>query len=407
MIQLDGATIKIGELRRFLAEACLEATVPHLTFRSAMSRFIRSGRGAYIEFLRANPKEKPYTAMINSAYLLGLDPYLAQSKYDLRARRESISQTMSRLKKDPVFSSLMVEETVDIELAALRERVEELRRDLDRFRVAKDFHEIEIEANKVKQELDLHRREEIKLVNAISQIDRSMKTKAELAPERVFQLYEEAQAALPESVQTRVEEVLAFHDELQSKRIYRLSRERRELARELVSHRGQIEVLSADLDERLRYLSEHRALDEYVAVNNELSRAQQKMVKLEESKDLRSKVAREMDTIDVEMAQENLRTGEYLERSEALIEEAISRFRSYAQELYGSRPSGLSITSDSGDNSLRYRIDAHIRADAAEGINEAKIFCFDMTLLTLGRGHRFSFLAHDSTLFGPVDPRQR
>lgn len=45
--------------------------------------------------------------------------------------------------------------------------------------------------------------------------------------------------------------------------------------------------------------------------------------------------------------------------------------------------------------------------NAAEGINEAKIFCVDMVLLSLRRGHRIQFLAHDSSLFGPVDPRQR
>ena len=55
----------------------------------------------------------------------------------------------------------------------------------------------------------------------------------------------------------------------------------------------------------------------------------------------------------------------------------------------------------------KHRIDAHISSDAAEGINEAKIFCFDATLLALQRNHLIQFLVHDSTLFSPVDPRQR
>jgi uncharacterized protein YydD (DUF2326 family) len=60
-----------------------------------------------------------------------------------------------------------------------------------------------------------------------------------------------------------------------------------------------------------------------------------------------------------------------------------------------------------GPNLLRFRIDAHIEHDAAEGINEAKIFCYDMTLLLLRRGHSVDFLAHDSGLFSPIDSRQR
>jgi uncharacterized protein YydD (DUF2326 family) len=407
ILHLDDGPIKMPRLKNFLEEACLETTIPYLTFKSAMSRFIRSGRGAYVDFLRTSSKENTYTSMINTAYLLGLDPHLAKTKYNLRDRKKNLEQAIRQLKKDPVFSALMAAETVDIELAAIKGRVEELRQDLKAFRVAKDFHDIEKEANATKQTLDRNRREEIKLGNAIAQIDRSMQTKSDLSPDRVFQLYEEAEAALPELVQVRVEEVLMFHQELQKKRIYRLSRERQQLGRELDAYKEQINKLSTELDERLRYLSEHRALDEYVAVNNELSESQQKMAKLEDSKALRGKVDHELRTIDVDLAQENLRAGEYIESSEALITEATSRFRSYAQDLYGSRPSGLSITNDSGDNQLRYRIDAHIRADAAEGINEVKIFCFDMTLLSLRRGHRFELLAHDSTLFGPIDPRQR
>jgi len=407
IITLNSARIKLTRLKEFLEEACLETTFPFLTIRSTLIRFIRSGRGAYVEFLRANLKETEYAAMLSAAYLLGLDTELARTKYDLREKKRSYERALKQLQDDPVFSQLMANETVDIELTALKETVEKLRSDLGSFRVAKDFHEIEQEANGIKRSLDRHRREEVKIGNAITQIDRSLQTKSDLPPDRVFQIYEEANVSLPESVQRRVEEVIDFHQELQKKRVYRLSRERQELVRELRQQEEQINSLSEQLDEKLRYLSEHRALDEYVAVNNELSEAQQKIAKLEESKALRSRVDRELNKIDLDLATENLRTGEYIESSTALIEEATSRFRSFARELYGSRPSGLSISNETGDNQIRYRVDAHIKGDAAEGINEAKIFCFDLTLLSLGRGHRFEFLAHDSTLFGPIDPRQR
>ena len=205
----------------------------------------------------------------------------------------------------------------------------------------------------------------------------------------------------------RVEEVLAFQQDLQSKRIYRLTADRQGLANALGTRKDEIRDLSGALDQKLGYLSEHRALDEYVAVNAQLAEIRQQITRLEESKALRDKVDRELKRIDLELAEENLRTDDYLETAEPLIGEAASMFRSYARQLYGTRPSGLSVRNDSGDNQLRYRIEAHITADAAEGINEAKIFCFDMTLLALQRGHRFRFLAHDSTLFGPVDPRQR
>ena len=188
--------------------------------------------------------------------------------------------------------------------------------------------------------------------------------------------------------------------------MYRLSRERQALDTELRQQEEAVGTSSLQLDEKIRYLGDHRALDEYIAVNNELSETRQRITKLEESKALRDEVDHELKKIDLDLASENIKTDEYLQTAGALIGEATDMFRSFARELYGSRPSGLSVANDDGDNQQRYRIDAHITADAAEGINEAKIFCFDMLILNLRRGHRVRFLAHDSTLFGPVDPRQ-
>lgn len=116
----------------------------------------------------------------------------------------------------------------------------------------------------------------------------------------------------------------------------------------------------------------------------------------------------ELKRIDLALAEENIKTDQYLkDTARPLITEASEMFRSFTKELYGQRPSGLLVLNDDGDNQQRYRIEAHITSDAAEGINEAKIFCVDMVLLSLRRGHRIQFLAHDSSLFGPVDPRQR
>jgi uncharacterized protein YydD (DUF2326 family) len=142
-------------------------------------------------------------------------------------------------------------------------------------------------------------------------------------------------------------------------------------------------------------------------VSATLGELRQRIAKLEESNEIREEVERELRNIERDLAEEDILTADYIEKSKALIESTSAVFRGYARELYGSRPSGLTVAIDDGNNQLRYRIEAHIRADAAEGINEAKIFCFDMTVFRLRRGHRFDFLAHDSTLFGPVDPRQR
>jgi len=411
-ITLDQKELTVSKLKEFLEVAAFESplTTPHLTFRSIVSHFIRSNRSAYVDFRYAMEGEskEPYGAMLRTAFLLGLDLKLAQTKHDLRNRKQKLKETLKQLEQEPLFAKLLAEDTVDIELTALREQAVTLHEHLTGFRVAEDYHEIETAANRIKWQLDSFRRTEIKVSEAIAQINRSLENKGDLSPDRVFQLYEEAQAALPTSVQRTIEEVLSFQKELQNKRAYRLSRDRQTLERELRAAQEEVKTLSFQLDEKLRYLNQHRALDEYIAVSNELSEVKQKIAKLEESKRLRDEVDHELKRIDLALAAENIKADEYLQDdARPLIVEASDMFRSFTKELYGQRPSGLSVANDDGDNQQRYRIDAHITADAAEGINEAKIFCVDMVLLSLRRGHRIQFLAHDSTLFGPVDPRQR
>lgn len=186
----------------------------------------------------------PYGSMLRAAFLLGLDLDLAKRKYELRNRKQQLKETMKQLEQEPLFSRLLAEDTIDIELTALREEAVRLQENLSAFRVAADYHEIEQEANRIKRQLDSHRREEVKLGEAIAQIQRSLETKNDLPAQRVFQLYEE---------------VLAFQKELQTRRAYRLSRDRQALERQFQSELAEVKSLSVQLDEKLRYLSEHRA----------------------------------------------------------------------------------------------------------------------------------------------------
>ncbi|WP_445322044.1 DUF2326 domain-containing protein [Paenibacillus sp. FSL M7-0420] len=71
------------------------------------------------------------------------------------------------------------------------------------------------------------------------------------------------------------------------------------------------------------------------------------------------------------------------------------------------KPGGIRITNNEGENTLRYNITAKIQDDSSDGVNEVKIFCFDMTLLLLQLNHNVKFIFHDSRLFSNMDSRQR
>ena len=74
--------------------------------------------------------------------------------------------------------------------------------------------------------------------------------------------------------------------------------------------------------------------------------------------------------------------------------------------VYPKKKSGLVIKNNSGENTLRYTIDARIEDDSSDGVNEVRIFCFDWLLLGCKQS-KMRFMMHDSRLFANMDPRQR
>jgi uncharacterized protein YydD (DUF2326 family) len=77
-----------------------------------------------------------------------------------------------------------------------------------------------------------------------------------------------------------------------------------------------------------------------------------------------------------------------------------------AKRFYPKAPAGISLKNNEGENQIRFDMDIRIQNDASDGINEVRLFCFDMTLL-LAKSHKVNFLVHDSRLFSDIDPRQR
>ncbi len=120
-----------------------------------------------------------------------------------------------------------------------------------------------------------------------------------------------------------------------------------------------------------------------------------------------AKYIQEAQRIRAEMTTATVQTTKYLKTIKLHTDRLMDSYRGFAREFYGDKPAGLVVRNNDGDNHIRYDIEARIEHDQADGINDIRIFCFDLLLLTLFQRHRVNFLFHDSRLFDAVDPRQR
>ncbi|MFO0612661.1 MAG: DUF2326 domain-containing protein [Polyangiaceae bacterium] len=107
----------------------------------------------------------------------------------------------------------------------------------------------------------------------------------------------------------------------------------------------------------------------------------------------------------VERAQlvERLRQ-DYAEQA-AVIEKAVLTFTDISSRLYEDDKAGALTITPTENGPL---FEAHIPGEKSKGVNNMRIFCFDMMLMLLGleRGRSPGFLIHDSHLFDGVDERQ-
>jgi len=107
------------------------------------------------------------------------------------------------------------------------------------------------------------------------------------------------------------------------------------------------------------------------------------------------------------MAQATVEANQYIRSIRPHLDLLMEKFREYSKELYGSVPAGLTVKNNDGENQCRYDIEAHIQNDAADGINQGKIFCYDFLLLTMRQRHAMEFLFHDNRLYADMDKHQR
>lgn len=379
-----------------------------LTGRSLISRFIRPGRASYAAFDKQQPSEKPYERLLRNGFLLGLDTELIENKRNLTVERDRTREFEKNIRKDEIFHEFFAAgKDSQIELKDLEDEIGRLQEDLSNFRVAENYEEQRDEADRLTSTIRDMKNRAAMFGNELASIEQSLREKADLAVDQVAALYAEAKTALPDAVVKRMEEVVSFHKGLVQKRSSRLSQEKQSISLQLEELRSATNFMNRELDEKLGFLGEHGALDEYSQLSDQLSLLKTKAQKIRDYQQLLASYSKKIRDCNTKLNEEAERSDAYLLQESGLMDENLERFRGFSSRFYSSKPGGLTVKNNDGDNQIRFNIEAKIEDDASDGINDIKIFCFDMTLLLGRHRHQLDFIYHDSRLFSDIDPRQR
>lgn len=247
----------------------------------------------------------------------------------------------------------------------------------------------------------------ILIQNNIDKIDENLKIEPTIGKNDIKSVYEEANIYFSENLLKTLDELEAFYDKLITNRKKRLLEQKNKLISEKKNKSEFVKKLQSELDRLMKYLGDHQALDVFVALSNKSAELKRQRDNLKKYQDLQAEYKEKERQLEKNQLELTEITEKYLREMEFDISELRDYFRRLAKRFYPNSVAGLTIENNDGDNQLRFNIDAKIEADTFDGINNVKIFCYDLTLLFKGHNHKIDFIFHDSRLFDGIDERQK
>lgn len=374
------------------------------SWRSLISYFIRRGKDAFLNPFEHTARQAEWDKQLHNAFLLGLAWEDAADWQQLKDRKKLLD-TLRKAGEAGIVKGFM-ESLGDLEARRVRltGQADQEADDLRTFRVHPQYEKIQADANRLTAEIH-------DLVNA-NMLDRrllevyesSLTEEQPPIPDSLARMYAEAGVALPGSTLRRIEEVQQFHNTIVANRREFLSAEVDRLRRYVARREDAIQGKTRERASVMNVLQTHGALDEYTALQtrhmdtvNELNAVSTMIENLKTF---------ESGQIEVKIAQEmlHLKARQDYEERKPIREKAITLFNSYSERLYNApgrlvldvRPTG-------------FHFDVEIERSGSAGIDNMKIFCYDLTLAALWAERTPSprVLIHDSTIFDGVDERQR
>lgn len=378
-----------------------------LTYRSLISRFIRPSKESYVSYERIFGKASTYSNLINASYLLGLSPEYIENKKQLKTtildlnKEKRIYENDVRLKK--IFSN---GGDLKITLVNLKQTIKKLEDKLNTFKVSDEY----VEIKKSKEELSRNRN--TILNNMFSEknrkkiIEKSLQLKSDLSSDQIIEFYNKAKVDLGENIKKTLNELSIYHEKLLVTRHERLKKDLIKINEKLSHYEEELKEINQQIDQYGEIFKHTGTFEEYEVLNNNIREKIIEFNNLKKCDELFKGIETEKSSIQLELNKSHILVDSYLDKIKDQIEKIISTFNSFTKEFYIGKESGVSIKNNKGNNQQRFDIDAYIDSDSSDGVNEVKIFCFDLTLLKLSN-HNNNFLIHDSRILSNMDSRQQ
>lgn len=376
------------------------------SFRSMISYFVRrDAAGGIADPMRSSAKQQLVDQQVSISRLLGLDWRLPREWQAVRDREKNLLELKKAIKNGTLGTVVGTASELKSELIIAEDRTRGLRAAASSFKVIEEYDQLEREASDLTRRIGELADENVLDRRYLAEIEASSNEEIPPAAADLETLFREAGTVLPDLVRQRFEQAQAFHESVIRNRSLYLEAEAVATRTRLLEREAQQRAHDARRAEIMQLLESAGALEHFAALQGELARTEAATESLRQ----RHASAEALESGQVQLKAERALLSERLRRGyaddELIIEDAVLTFRKVSAELYGREKAGT-LTITPSENGPEFA--AHLPAEQSKGINNMRIFCFDMMLmlLSVGRGVGPRFLVHDSHMFDGVDERQ-
>lgn len=376
------------------------------SFRSLISYFLRRDRdGGMAEPMMHWKQQKLVDQQVNISFLLGLDWSVPQQWQQVRDREKTLAQIKKGMRQGAFGDVVGSASSLRSKLIVAQDRMKKVKAAVASFRVLEQYHDLEREASALTIQLAALADSNLLDRRYVSELEHTSALEIPPAPDDLERVYREAGVLLPDLVKKRFDDVKRFHESvIRNRRLY--LRGELEAAKQRISEREREKAaLDARRSELMTILQSAGALEHFTALQAELTKGEANVQMLKQRFDAADALETGSLKLKLERGQLVDRLHQDYDELASVIEKAVLTFRDISSRLYeDEKAGGLTITpTENGPD-----FEVHLPSEKSKGVNNMRIFCFDMMLmlLSLERGRSPGFLVHDSHLFDGVDERQ-
>lgn len=408
IIKIDDLEYDLDGFRKFLQRKIfpMDKERNFLTYRTLISRFLRPKSSSYKSFDSPVDKEADYSKLINICYLLNLDLDSVENKMLNRTFIFEEDKKYKAITSDPSFiKATKGEGNLETKVINLRTEIESLETQLKDFKVSDGFIEVRSSKEEATKQLKKIQNEIFILNKKMQRLNNTLALKSDVSSEEIFEIYNEANIIFGDSVKKSIKEVTNFHELMLAQRQGKAKKDLKKYKEQLKSKNISIEILKKEINEYGDIFRNTASFEEYQVLSGNISKKKAELRNITSLEEMNLEIEERINVKKSDFQTEHIKADELLKDSKEYIKTIIEEFIKLTKRFYSNSESGIIIENNKNNNKLRYDIDAYITSDSSDGINEVKMYCFDVMLMKL-ENHKNNFLVHDNRLLTGIDPRQ-